>query len=138
MRLTVRGRDLPGTRFAECSNVHVGLQMRRDAAGLVRGDATSATWVTDVAVIDDPGGRDYRGEAVQGRRGERFVYLTWGTVEGQQFTMFRRAKLMLNDLPAALRSKQAVVVELPLTQADGSPLCARVPSHLLAWREDDH
>jgi Family of unknown function (DUF5990) len=135
MRLTVRGRDLPGTQFAESSNVHVGLQVRRDAAGLVRGDATSATWVTDVTVIDKPDGGDYRGEAVQGRRGERFLYLAWGTVEGQQFTMFRRAKLMLNDCPENLRSRQAVVVELPLTQDDGSPRCARVPAHLLTWRE---
>jgi hypothetical protein len=138
MRLTVRGRDLPGSRFAECSNVHVGLQVGRNAAGLVRGDAGSATWVTEVAVIDDRDGGDYRGAAVQGRRGERFMYLTWGTVEGRRFTMFRRAKLMLNDLPAALRSKQAVVVELPLTQEDGSPRCARIPVHLLTWREDGH
>jgi hypothetical protein len=136
MRLTVRSRDLPGSLFAECSNVHVGLQVRRDVAGLVRGDASNATWVTDVTVIDGPDGGDYRGEAVQGRRGERFLYLTWGTVEGEKFTMFRRAKLMLNDLPAALRSTQAVVVEVPLTQEDGSPRCARVPSQLLTWRED--
>jgi Family of unknown function (DUF5990) len=138
MRLTVRGRELPGTRFADCRNVHVGLQVGRDPAELVPGDATDATWVTDVAVIDEPDGGDYRGEAVQGRRGERFLYLTWGTVEGQKFTMFRRAKLMLIDLPAELRSKQAVVVELPLTQEDGSPRCARVPAHLLDWREDGH
>jgi Family of unknown function (DUF5990) len=132
MRLTVRGRDLPGSSFAEYSNVHVGLQVRRDASGLVPGDAIGATWVTDVTVIDGP---DYRGEAVQGKRGERFLYLSWGTVEGETFTMFRRAKLMLNDLPSSLRSAQAVVVELPLTQEDGSPRCARVPSHVLAWRE---
>ncbi len=135
MRLTVRGRDLPGSLFADYSNVHVGLQVRQDAAELVRGDASSATWVTEVRVIDDPGGGDYRGEAVQWRRVERVIYLTWGAVEGQQFRMFRRAKLMLNDLPAALRSKQAVVVELSLTQEDGSPRCARVPSELLTWRE---
>ena len=101
----------------------------------MRGNASSATWVTEVAVIDGPDGGDYRGEAVQGRRGERFVYLTWGTVEGQRFTMFRRAKLMLNDLPAALRSTHAVVVERPLTQEDGSPRCARIPAHVLTWRE---
>jgi hypothetical protein len=135
MRLTVRGRDLPGSTFAECSNVHVGLQVRRDASGLVPGDASEATWATDVTVVDHPDGADYRGEAVQGKRGERFLYLSWGTVEGDTFTMFRRAKLMLNDLPTALRSTSAVVVELPLTQEDGFPRCARVPSHLLAWRE---
>lgn len=136
MRLTVRGRDLPGSLFASYSNVHVGLQVRRAAAGLVRGDATEATWVTDVTVLGGPDADDYRGEAVQGRRGKRFVYLTWGTVDGQEFSMFRRAKLMLDDLPAPLRTKDAVVVEVPLRQEDGSPRCARIPAHLLTWRED--
>jgi hypothetical protein len=135
MRLTVRGRDLPGSSFAQCSNVHVGLQVRRDASGLVPGDANEATWVTDLTVIGDPDGGDYRGAAVQGKRGERFLYLSWGTVQGETFTMFRRAKLMLNDFPTSLRSAPAVVVELPLTQEDGSPRCARVPAQLLAWRE---
>jgi hypothetical protein len=136
MRLTLRGRDLPGSTFAERSNVHVALQVRRDAAGLVRGDAPDATWVTEVKVISGPDGIDYRGEAVQGRRGERYLYLTWGTVQDQEFTMFRRAKVLLTDLPAHLRSKEAVVVTVPLTQEDGSPRCARVPADVLAWRED--
>jgi hypothetical protein len=48
--------------------------------------------------------------------------------------MFRRAKVMLDDLPAALRSEPAVLVEVPLTQEDGSPRCARVPAALLDWR----
>jgi hypothetical protein len=133
MRLIVRGRDLPGSTFAVYRNVHVGLQVRSDAAGLVRGDAPDATWETEVKVIDGSDGVDYRGEAVQGRKGERFVYLTWGTVEGEVFTMFRRAKVMLNDLPATLRSESAVAVDIPLTQEDGSPRCARVPSNLLTW-----
>jgi hypothetical protein len=134
MRLIVQGRDLPGSTFAECSNVHVGLQVRSAAAGLVRGDAPDATWETEVKVIDGSDGVDYRGEAVQGRRGERFVYLTWGTVAGEEFAMFRRAKLMLNDLPATLRSEPAVAVDVPLTQEDGSPRCARIPADLLDWR----
>jgi predicted nucleotidyltransferase len=68
MRLTVRGRDLPGSLIAGYRNVHVGLRARRDPAGLVRGDASDATWVTDVTVLDGPHGGDHRGEAVQGRR----------------------------------------------------------------------
>jgi Family of unknown function (DUF5990) len=137
MKLTVRGRDLPGSTFAGCSGIHVALQVRSEPAGLIPGDAPTATWETEVRVLDGPDGVDYRGEAVQGRKGERFVYLTWGTVEGGTFTMFRRAKVMLDDLPPALRSEDAVVVEIPLTQGDGSPRCARVPGALLDWHAGD-
>jgi hypothetical protein len=31
--------------------------------------------------------------------GDLVVYLTWGTFADGNFTMFRRAKLMLDDLP---------------------------------------
>ena len=61
-------------------------------------------------------------DAVQGRKGERFVYLTWGTVAGDTFTMFRRAKLMLADLPSA----QEVHVDVHLTDENGMPRCARL------------
>jgi hypothetical protein len=56
------------------------------------------------------------------KRGERFVYLTWGTVEQNRFTMFRRAKLMLDELPAA----DEVTVDVTLTDEDGMPRCARL------------
>ena len=69
------------------------------------------------------GDGDFRGPAVQGRKGDRFVYLTWGTCAGGAFTMFRRAKLMLDDLPAGA---QEVTVEVHLTDDDGMPRCARL------------
>ena len=47
------------------------------------------------AVVAD-GGVDLRGPAVHGRKGERFLYLTWGDVGADDsFAMFRRAKLMI-------------------------------------------
>ena len=53
----------------------------------------------EVQVVDPTGvdGPDFRGPAVQGKRGERFLYLTWGDVGPDgEFEMFRRAKLMLD------------------------------------------
>jgi hypothetical protein len=102
-------------------------QVRSDAAGLIRGDAPNATWVTEVEVIVGPDEADDRGEAVHGRRGKRFLYLTWGAVQDQEFTMFRRAKVLLNDLPTHLRPKEAVVVSVPLTQEDGSHGAPKFP-----------
>jgi hypothetical protein len=93
--------------------------MRREPVGLVPADATAAEWVTEVHADDG----DFRGPAVQGRKGERFVYLTWGTVAGDSFSMFRRAKLMLADLPA---DADEVTVEVDLTDERGMPRCARL------------
>ena len=59
---------------------------------------------------------------MQGRKGERFVYLTWGSVTGGGFSMFRRAKLMLADLP----DRAEVTVDVELTDERGMPRCARL------------
>jgi hypothetical protein len=78
-------------------NVHVAVQVRRDPEGLVAGDAPSAEWRVDITVADDKGALDFKGPAVHGKKGERFLYLTWGDVDAAgAFHMFRRAKLMLN------------------------------------------
>jgi Family of unknown function (DUF5990) len=144
VRLTIRGHNLPGRRFCEGDdqrdNVHVGVQERRDPMGLVPGDAKAATWDVDVKVLHtDEGGLDFRGPAVQGKRGERFVYLTWGdvAVDGE-FDMFRRAKLMLDagvtDLVRdAERHGRGLVASVDLTDRWGGPRCARLKSDALTW-----
>ena len=127
MRLVIRGHHLPGRTCGPYSDVHVGLQLGREPSDLVPGDAECAEWVTDLRVVDG----DFRGPAVQGRRGERFVYLTWGTGSGEDFTMFRRAKLMLTDLPAAA---DEVTVDVHLTDEAGMPRCARLSPPAIAVR----
>ena len=62
------------------SNVHVGIQIGRDPANLVRADASEARWDIDIDIVVHEGQTDFRGAAVQGKRGERFIYLTWGDV----------------------------------------------------------
>lgn len=119
MRLIIRGHRLPGLICGSYDNVHVGIQVGREPEGLVPADAAGAEWVVEVRTVDG----DFRGPAVQGRKGERFVYLTWGTVSGDAFTMFRRAKLMLADLPADVGE---VTVEVDLTDEHGMPRCARL------------
>ena len=119
MRLVIRGHHLPGRRCGPYDDVHVGLQVGRDPQGLVPGDASRAEWVVEIGTD----GGDFRGPAVQGRRGERFVYLTWGTYTNGTFTMFRRAKLMLGDLPPGVEN---VTVDIHLTDSKGMPRCARL------------
>jgi hypothetical protein len=121
-------------------NVHVGVQLRRDPAQLVRADAPEARWELEVQVVDptDDDGPDFRGPAVQGKRGERFLYLTWGDVgPNGEFEMFRRAKLMLDRvdrqvMEAATRAG-AVAATVDLTGGDGGPRCARVDPPAVTW-----
>ncbi len=147
MRVTIRGHDLPGTRFMSdgelLEHVHVAVQVGRDPVGLVPGDAPLAEWSVEVRpVVDDDGGIDVRGPAIHGKRGERFLYLTWGDVDvDRSFRMFRRAKLMVADIPPALLAHAAgatgdeavLVAELGLSDEKGCPRCARVRPPAIRW-----
>jgi hypothetical protein len=134
MRLVIRGRDLPGASLPGYDRIGVGLQVRSGPVGVVAGDAVAARWETDVTVVGD----DFRGPAVHGRPGERFVYLTWGDLSDGGFTMFRRAKLMLSAVDPALVEDAAgdgrcLVADVVLTDAKGGPRCARVDPPAVVW-----
>jgi len=145
MIVVIEGFELPGREFCEpdgssLTNVHVGVQVRSDPSELVRGDASKARWELDVMVVEQPGGSlDFRGPAVHGRRGDRFLYLTWGNVDSDGgFHMFRRAKLMLDRIDpelvaAAERQTLPLVGTIRLTDQRGGPRCARVDPPDLAW-----
>jgi hypothetical protein len=131
MRLVIEGWNLPGRECGSYSDIHVGTQLRREPAELVPADAPSARWELEVEVLERDGVRDFRGPAVQGRRGERFVYLTWGELRAGTFTMFRRAKLMLLDVPDPTRV--SVTARVDLTDEGGMPRCARLRAPALTW-----
>ena len=144
MRIELRGRDLPGrtawSETVELKNVHVGLQERADPIDLVPGDAAAATWALEVAVTTQPDNRlDFAGPVVQGRRGQRYLYLTWGDVGADgSFAMFRRAKLMLDAIDprlvrAAEQADRTLVGEICLTDRRGGPICAQVKPPDLVW-----
>jgi len=149
MEIVIRGHNLPGRMFRNAGvpihNVHVAVQVRDAPEGLVAGDAESAEWHIDVRVTtDDSGAYDFKGPAVHGKRGERFLYLTWGdvnvhtTIAGRGFAMFRRAKLMLGAIDPtlvhdALEGDIPLVATVDLTDSCGGPRCARVDAPALSW-----
>ena len=143
MRVAIAGVNLPGRVFcrpdgSSMDNVHVGVQIRRDPAQLVRADESEAAWEVDVEVVRKDGALDFRGPAVQGKRGERFIYLTWGNVGPDgAFEMFRRAKLMLDRVePRLIESAMKVgclEALVDLTDDRGGPRCARVDAPALRW-----
>jgi hypothetical protein len=139
VRIHLVGRDLPGTRFApapasptgERVNVHVGVQRGREVEQLVRGDAPVAEFDLEVPVR---GGR-FAGPYVHGRSGDRFLYLSWGAVDGDGFTMFRRAKLRLEHLDAPSVDGHTLRGALALGGA-GGPLCGSVRPPQIEWTVD--
>ncbi|MGW6621102.1 DUF5990 family protein [Nocardia sp. NPDC055002] len=143
MRIRIVGTQLPGSSCrppgieTAYSNIHVGVQRRnrpQELLDLQRGDAESVSWTVEGTVHET----DVRGTHIQGRPGERFLYLSWVSADDAgTLTMFRRAKLMLADVPAetlaAAVESGVLEARLGLTDATGNPLCARVEPATIRW-----
>ena len=86
-------RTATATFMSACSDGN----RREELLGLVSADAATASWTLDCSV--DIGGAvpDVTGPYIQGRPGDRFIYLSWVTVDdANSATLFRRAKLWLD------------------------------------------
>ncbi len=135
------GRRLPGSSWSGRNGIHVGVQCGAEVIGLVIGDSADAVFDIDIDIVADSSGEpDFRGPFVHGRRGERFVYLSWGEVDDTgTFAMFRRLKLHLAPL-VELSSAETVVAAkkiqavLELTDTRGRPLAASVRPPWVTWR----
>jgi len=140
-QLRIVGRRLPGSSWSGRHGIHIGVQCGNDVVGLVTGDAADAVFDIELDIVSDGDGEpDFRGPYVNGRRGERFVYLSWGEVDGDGiFSMFRRLKLHLAPLveqlsaDTVLRAKKIQAV-LELTDTKGRPLAASVRPPWVTWR----
>jgi hypothetical protein len=134
------GGRLPGRRWSCYDSIHVGVQRKAEVVGLVPGDAGQAFFDLTMDVVTDETGLDFRGPFVQGKRGERFLYLSWGQLAPDgAFEMFRRAKLYLSALPepvvtGAVRAGSGIEAVLDLTDERGRPLCAAVRPPRVRWR----
>jgi hypothetical protein len=148
VQIRIEASDLPGRSCGPSPdspggyhNIHVGVQRRNrrdELLGLVPGDAPSAVWTLDCTAAVSPAGTDLKGPYIQGPPGGRFIYLSWGTIDGAQaFTLFRRAKLWLDAIPPAVigsaLSRGMLVGRLGLTGARGNPLCAAVRPPVIQW-----
>jgi hypothetical protein len=86
---------------------------------------------------DDPD--DVRGPHVQGRKGDRFFYLSWVLPDGDgQWRIVRRAKIRPARIPAdvwsdALARDGVLEATLSLTDSRGGPLCASA-DEMCRWR----
>ena len=142
MHLRILGTSLPGIRFCDPAGqpltpVYLGIQRRDEVVFRTPGDAPSAVFDLEVDAVPVEGGWDFRGPFVHGKRGDRFLYLSWGVLSGEAFAMFRRAKIMLGAVPsdtlAAAVATGGLEGALGLTDRRGSPLCAAVRPPVIAW-----
>jgi uncharacterized protein DUF5990 len=141
LALRIIGRRLPGSSWSGRHGIHVGVQEESQVIGLVDGDAGEAVFDVELDMVDTGEGElDFRGPYVNGKRGERFVYLVWGEVDGDgAFAMFKRLKLHLAPLveqytaPTVLAAKRVQAV-LELTDTRGRPLAASVRPPWVTWR----
>jgi hypothetical protein len=149
--IRIRGIDPPGRSWSTDDGagiahprIVVGLGRGAGVVDPVPGDTVDARWELEVRVVRGEDGRhDYRGPLINGRRGDRFVYLSWGDLGAdgsadESFTMFRRAKVMLDAMPSdlverAARDGLALQGTASLSGADGSPRCGRIPADELGW-----
>ena len=132
--MVVRGTDPPGRTFASYGDVHVGVQVGREAVGMVPADTAFPEWTLDVRYDGD-----FRGPAVHGKKGDRFLYITWGDRVGGYFHGFRRGKLMLDRIDPgvvaeAVEGGRTLVATVSLTDEKGGPRCARYDPPAIAWK----
>ena len=148
MLVRIEGFDLPGRTCGPGPdypdghhNIHVAVQGRKgqpDLFGLVPADVTSPVWALECEFDASPSAVDLRGPQIQGSRGKRFVYITWGVVEpSNPFRMFRRAKIWFDGVPNevmhAACERGRLVGRVGLTDDKGWPLCAAVRPPRIHW-----
>lgn len=122
--------EVVGTGCPVLPGVTVGVQRGADVVDVRRADGGDLHWTLEAQLTDV---HDLRGPYVHGRPGGRFLYLSWAReAEG----MFRRAKLMLDAVPADLLDEaraHGLRATLTLALADGTPVCAAVRPPVVVW-----
>jgi hypothetical protein len=123
--------------------IHWALQLGK--ADLVKPTATTKSRISfdfSVDVVPDASATGFHlgGPAVQGRAGERFVYLCIGAYAGQLDTpIARRAKVRIEGIQrkhiAAAKAKRGGTLEVRFagTDSKGGPACATVPLLGKGW-----
>lgn len=149
MIVEIRGTNPPGRRcnpapeHGPYEDVNVGLGRHTDPVGLVPGDTEDAFWRIEVRVVMPDGELDYRGPQVEGKRGNRYIYINWLNREIRgQLRLFRRGKIVLNGLDPKLVERAestgaALTCTVNLTNERGHPTTGFFRSHELDWRLTD-
>jgi hypothetical protein len=136
VQIRIEGRNFPHRHGA----IRVGVQRRNKPEELLEpfaGDSARVVWTLEA---EPKAGRptiDLIDPCIQDGPGNRFIYLSWVARENDKWTMFRRAKLMLADVPddvlVAAVERGLLVGRLSLSDPSGGPVCAGVRPPAIEW-----
>lgn len=133
--LTIVATDPP---FAVGDGVLFGLQSKHVVDDPVPACAT-AEFQTAIEVVRSGGEFDFTGRHVHGRRGDRFLYVSWGIPDGAEpFVMFARAKIKLLAIPSGLLDDvigtgQVLTADLQATDSKGQPATGTITPPAIRW-----
>lgn len=138
--LLIRCQELPGTECAGKTAARLGIQKGAVVIEDVPADVEGVTFTVPIGIrrASPTSVPDYSGPFVQGKKGERFLYLNWGERNGQEWEGFGRVKLSLSPLTGAvvdkaLQTGEPVRVTITMTDAKGKPVFATVREEYLQW-----
>ena len=140
LTLRIHAHTLPGAQWDGHTALMVGLQQGSEPLYKVDAGAETALLQVEVRLVQSDSEYDFRGPAVFGPRGGRFLYLAWGEEENGEWKLIRRTKIPLVSLLPALPQQEAAQtaygLSLGLTGSKGDPLCASLPLHMLHWKPE--
>ena len=125
--------------FAASDGVLFGMQAKREVDDPVPAVETTDFDIDVEAKAVEPAGHDFRGPWVHGRKGDRFLYLSWGLPgPADPFVMFARAKLKLADIPPELidgsrAGDDIIVCEVQATNEKGHPASGTIRPPRVRW-----
>jgi hypothetical protein len=148
LKIRIIGHNLQGLQFDKRQGalinrqpVYLGIHRKARVIDLVPADARKAEFKISIDVVKSSNeSLDFRGPFVRGRRGDRFLFLSWGEVDGHGvFSMFRRATLHLSaikqkDALRALCSNSELEASVNLTDEKGGPICGKIDAEKTIWK----
>ncbi len=131
--------DPPGNCYGAAMPILLGTQRNKDVEQVVSATET-AEFRLDVGVVSMSAGFDFKGPYVHGRKGDRFLYLSWGVAQaGEGFEMFARAKLKFEDLERKLLvdvltlDEPLLTCTMQATNEKGHPASGTIRPPRITW-----
>lgn len=129
--------------FKTVHGVLFGLQSGREVVDPVPAVKTTV-FNTVIQIVDTASRVDFKGGHVHGKRGDRFLYLSWGLPDpSEPYVMFARAKIKLTNIPAhlvdlATHRGHVLVCDLEATNGKGEPATGTIKEAAISWRVEPH